>query len=322
MVTGGTGSIGASLVQQVLAHRPASIRVLTNDEDSLHRSSQQWGDPRIRYLLGDVRSKDRMRRAMKEVDVVFHAAALKHVPFCEYNPFEAVEVNVMGTQNVVDAALDAGVDAVVGVSTDKAVNPVNTMGATKLLSEKLVLDANNYKGRSKTRFWCARFGNVVNSRGSIVPVVHERIRSRQPVEVTDPGMTRFILPIETAAKVVVDSVGYCKGGEVVVPAEMAIVRIGDLVKVLVQRFARLEGLAPASVDVRTVGARAGEKMHEMLFTDEEMPHVRRRGDAYVLHAGQPPAPTPVAGLVARSDQGAALSEAEIAALLDRLAIGR
>lgn len=329
LVTGGTGSIGSALVAEVLRHGPAAVRVLTNDENSLHAFKMRLQRPDVRFLLGDVRSKDRMRRAMQDVDIVFHAAALKHVPFCEYNPFEAVEVNVLGTQNVVDTALDAGVEAIIGISTDKAVNPANTMGATKLLSERLLLDANHFKGAAPTRFWCARFGNVLNSRGSILPVVRQRVAEGGPVLITDADMTRFVLPIERAAHVVADSVRHCRGGEVVVPAEMDVVRVGDLVEVAVEHFARRAGKDPAAIARRVVGMRPGEKMHEALFTEEEAARVRRVGEAYML-CGLPvpeeggPRPgclaaevgEPVPGLALRSDQATPLARPAIARLLE------
>ena len=171
LVTGGTGCIGSEIVKSILNYEPKVVRIFSNDEDNTFKMSQELGTSRNkRFLIGDIRDKERLITAMKGIDIVYHAAALKHVPLCEYNPFEAIKTNVLGTQNVIEAALENNVKKVINISTDKAVNPVNTMGATKLLAEKLITDANFYKGAIETVFSCVRFGNVLFSRGSVIPL--------------------------------------------------------------------------------------------------------------------------------------------------------
>ena len=281
LVTGGTGTIGEEIVRQLIPKKPASLRVFSNDENGQHLTRQRFGDNQvIRFLLGDVRSLARLDRAMKNVDLVFHAAALKHVDFCEYNPFEAVETNVIGTQNVLNAALENDVDAVVAISTDKAVNPVSTMGATKLLAERLVTDANYYKGNARTRFWSVRFGNVLNSRGSLIPLVRDHVREGKAVQVTNPNMTRFIIPLEDAVSVVLKTVEYCEGGEVIVPNAMTVVRIGDLVSALIDEATTQIGTNRVGIDY--IGPRSGERFHEYLLSPEESAIAERKGDVYVI----------------------------------------
>ena len=176
LVTGGTGSIGSEIVKKVLEHSPKAVRVLDNNETSLFELEQELNSNKIRTLIGDIRDNERLMRALEGVDIVFHAGALKHVPLCEYNPFDAVKTNVIGTQNVLNAALDQNVDKVIVISTDKAVNPINVMGATKLLAERLTISANNYTGDKNTVFSCVRFGNVLDSRGSVVPLFKNQLK--------------------------------------------------------------------------------------------------------------------------------------------------
>lgn len=259
LVTGGTGSIGSEIVRSLIPHNPGVIRVLSNDEDALFHLQQEIGWGPCRYIIGDVRDRRVMMRAMEDVDIVYHAAALKHVPLCEYNTFEAVKTNVLGTQHVIEAAFCNDVDRVVNISTDKAVNPVNAMGATKLLTEKLVCNANDGKGLKRTVFASVRFGNVLNSRGSVVPVWEEQIRRGVPVTVTDPDMTRFMMSVDDAVKLVFKATVLMKGGEVFI-LKMPVVRLGDL-------FERV--LAGRRVETRVVGLRPGERRHECLMTEEE-----------------------------------------------------
>src|SRR4030042_3273823 len=214
LVTGGTGCIGSEIVKNLLKYSPAVVRVFSNDEDNTFRMKQELGDEeKIRFLMGDIRDKERLLLVMENIDIVYHAAALKHVPLCEYNPFEAIKTNVVGTQNVIDAALNSGVEKVISISTDKAVNPVNTMGATKLLSEKLIIDANYYKGVRKTVFSCVRFGNVLFSRGSVIPLFEEQIRQKKPITITDPEMTRFMMSLSDTIELVFKATLLAKGGE-------------------------------------------------------------------------------------------------------------
>jgi FlaA1/EpsC-like NDP-sugar epimerase len=269
LVTGGTGSIGSEIVRNLLPHAPRAVRVVSRDDTKQFELQQRYPDVgALRMLIGDVRSRERMTRAMAGVDVVFHAAAMKHVPACEFNPFEATETNVRGAQNVVEAALDAGVQRVLGISTDKAVDPTNVMGATKLLAERLLSAAEKYKGAAPTRFASVRFGNVIGSRGSLVPLVHAQVAAGGPVTITDPEMTRYLMPVDDAVRLCFDAMARMQGGEVFI-LKMPRVRIGDLVEVLVEAYAPLFGKRAADIELRTIGARAGEKHDEVLLTDDE-----------------------------------------------------
>ena len=269
LVTGGTGSIGSEIVRQVLAQGPTVVRVFSRDETKQYYLENSFGRRAdIRYLVGDVREKDRLRRALKDIDVVFHAAALKQVPSCEYNPFEAVKTNVVGTQNVIEASLDAGVGKVIAVSTDKAINPTSTMGATKLLAERLIATANAWA--TETMFACVRFGNVLNSRGSLIPVVKSQIERGGPVTLTDERMTRFMMPIAEAVKLTLEAGAIATGGEIFI-LKMPTVRIKDLLRALIDQYAPLVGIDPAAVPIYKIGVRPGEKIDEELLTQEELP---------------------------------------------------
>jgi UDP-N-acetylglucosamine 4,6-dehydratase/5-epimerase len=216
LVTGGTGSIGSHIVRQLIAQEPRALRILSRDETKqlyLQEELARSGDlASVRFLIGDVRDPIRLRRAMEGIDVVFHAAAMKHVPACEYNPFEAVQTNVLGTQNVITAAREASVGRVVAVSTDKACSPENTMGATKLLAERLIAAAHGF---SAGQVLCGvRFGNVIGSRGSLVPIVRQQLREGRPVTLTDSRMTRFMMTMEDAARLVLTAGARAHGGEI------------------------------------------------------------------------------------------------------------
>ena len=258
LVTGGTGSFGKKLVRVLLdEYNPAKIIVFSRDELKQHEMRVAgYNAPNLRYFIGDVRDLERMRRAFEGVDIVIHAAALKQVPACEYNPMEAIKTNILGSSNVIDAALDAGVERVVALSTDKAVNPVNLYGATKLAAEKLFVQSNAYAGGRDTRFSCVRYGNVVGSRGSVVPVFL-RQRESGTVTVTDERMTRFWISLEQGVRFVIKCAEEMHGGEVFVP-KIPSMTILDLAKTI----------APdASVNV--IGIRPGEKLHEVLISEDE-----------------------------------------------------
>src|SRR5262245_23906910 len=254
LVTGATGSFGKKFMEVVLReHRPRRLIVYSRDELKQHdMRTGGYDHPSLRYFLGDVRDLDRLRRAMNGVDVVVHAAALKQVPACEYNPFEAIMTNVMGGKNMIDAALDAGVKKVIALSTDKAVNPANLYGATKLCAEKLFVQSNAYSGAKGTRFSCVRYGNVVGSRGSVIPLFLKQ-RKTGTVTVTDPRMTRFWITLEQGVKFVVRCIDLMHGGEVFVP-KIPSMNILDLVKVIAPECA-----------IKEVGIRPGEKLHEVLI---------------------------------------------------------
>jgi len=269
LVTGGTGFIGSEIVKTLLEYNPKVVRIFSNDEDATFYMGQEIGKGSDRrFLIGDIRDKERLVRAMEDIDIVYHAAALKHVPLCEYNPFEAIKTNVLGTQNVIDAALVNGVKKVISISTDKAVNPVNTMGATKLLAEKLMIDANFYKGARKTVFSCVRFGNVLFSRGSVVPLFDWQIKNKKMVTVTDPEMTRFMISIDNTMALVFKATLMAKGGEIFI-LKMPVLKINDLVDVVIKKYAEKYGYKPSEIKKKTIGSRPGEKVFEELMTETE-----------------------------------------------------
>jgi UDP-N-acetylglucosamine 4,6-dehydratase len=269
LVVGGTGSIGSALTKALFHFRPAVIRVLSNDENGLFEMHQELGErPDLRFLQGDVRDKDRQRLAMRDIDVVFHAAALKHVPISEYNPFEAVQTNVIGTQNLLEAAIWTGVEKFVFISTDKAVNPASTLGASKLLCEKLVLDAASYRGPKLSSFSCVRFGNVLGTRGSVWHVFRAQIAQGGPVTITGKGMTRFIMLEEEAVHLLLRAAEIAQGGEIFV-LKMDGTRIPDLARAMIDELAPKYGQDPKKIEIREVGARPGEKQHEELMTEDE-----------------------------------------------------
>ena len=258
LITGGTGSFGKRFIETLLEdHHPRKIIVYSRDELKQHEMRiGGYSHPSLRYFIGDVRERDRLKRAMADVDIVIHAAALKQVPSCEYNPFEAVKTNVVGSQNLIDAAIDCGVKKVVALSTDKAVNPVNLYGATKLCAEKLFIQGNVYSGKQPTRLSCVRYGNVIGSRGSVIPLFMEQ-RKTGTLSVTDPRMTRFWITLDQAVDLVVKALLHMQGGEVFVP-KIPSMRIVDLA----------QAIGP-ECRIEVAGIRPGEKLHEVLTTEEE-----------------------------------------------------
>jgi len=271
LVTGGTGSFGRKFVEIMLQdYHPAKLIVFSRDELKQHEMRERgFDDPTLRYFLGDVRDLLRLRRAMHGVHIVVHAAALKQVPACEYNPIEAILTNIMGGRNVIEAALDAGVERVMALSTDKAVNPINLYGATKLAAEKLFVQSNAYAGGSGTRFSCVRYGNVVGSRGSVVPVFL-RQRAGGTITITDERMTRFWLTIDQGVRFTIGCVERMLGGEVFVP-KIPSMRVVDLAR----------AIAPDS-RIERIGIRPGEKMHEVLVSEDEARHTLELDDLFVV----------------------------------------
>ncbi|MGO9752187.1 MAG: UDP-N-acetylglucosamine 4,6-dehydratase (inverting) [Solirubrobacteraceae bacterium] len=276
LITGGTGSFGREFVRVVLAeHDPAAIRIYSRDELKQWEMARELrDDSRLRFLIGDVRNRDRLRMALRGVDVVIHAAALKHVPVCEYNPFEAVQTNVNGAENVVAAAIDNHVPRTLALSTDKAVHPVNLYGATKLCAEKIVTQGNSYAGDTRVRFASVRYGNVVGSRGSVVSLFEQQARTGE-LTITDESMTRFWITLKQAVDFVISSLSMMQGGEVFVP-RIPSMQLRDLA----------DALAPGTPR-RVVGIRPGEKIHEVLITEDESRHARTLPDRYVIY---PPFP--------------------------------
>lgn len=282
LVTGGAGSIGSELVRQLLDRDPAVVRVFDTNERGVFALRREFGeDERLRYLIGDVRDRDRLRMAIEDVDIVFHAAGLKHVELNEYNPFEAVRTNVQGTQNLIRVAMDEEIESVVVVSTDKASHPVSVMGATKLLSERLTIAANTYKGSRDTRFGCVRFGNVLSSAGSVVPTFRNQIRQGGPVTVTNPEMTRFVMPMAEAAELVLTAHSQLTNGEVFV-LKMNALRIGDLAEAMIEQYAPEFGYDPEQIEVDIIGARPAERIHEKLISSDESINARELERLFVI----------------------------------------
>jgi len=270
LVTGGLGSFGQKFTEVLLRdHNPKTIRIYDNRELACVEFGRKFKDERLRFFVGDVRDTKRLNRAMEGVDVVVHAAALKHVPICEYNPIEAIKTNINGSINVIDAAIDNGVEKAIAISTDKAVQPVNLYGATKMVAEKLFVQGNSYSGDKKTIFSCARYGNVMGSSGSVVPLFKEQ-KQKGEITITDEKMTRFWITLEEGVKFVINCIDMMKGGEVFVPKipSMKIIDVAD-------------AIAPEAKK-KIIGIRPGEKLHEVLFTEEESRHVKEFDDYFIV----------------------------------------
>jgi len=283
LITGGTGSLGRELVLNILQHNPKVIRIFDVDETEQFdfQHELKGHEKTVRFLLGDVRDKERLNRATEDIDIIFHTAALKHVMACEYNPFEAVKTNIIGMQNVIDAALNNNVGKVIFTSSDKAVNPSNTMGTTKLLAEKLMTAANYYKGARDCVFSSVRFGNVMGSRGSVIPLFRRQIKAGGPVTITDPTMTRFMMSMSQAVELVFRSAEVSQGGEVFI-FKMPTVNISDLAEVLIDELAPRYGHQPEDINVDTIGIKPGEKMYEELMTDDEAIRSLERDDMFII----------------------------------------
>ena len=275
LITGGTGSFGKKCTEVLLRNGPPSrLVIFSRDELKQYEMQQQFTDPCFRFFIGDVRDRDRLYRAMSGVDTVIHAAALKQVPSCEYNPFEAVKTNILGAVNIIDASIDCGVERVIAISSDKAVNPVNLYGATKLCAEKLFVQGNNYSGYAATKLSCARYGNVVASRGSVIPLFIQQ-RPTGVITVTDERMTRFWITLEQGVEFVLNCLQKMHGGEVFVP-KIPSMNIMDLVA----------AVAP-DCEVKFTGVRPGEKLHELLVSPDESRQALEFSDMFLI---QPPHP--------------------------------
>lgn len=270
LLTGGTGSFGNAFIQRVLEHYPrATIRVYSRDELKQSEMAAKYGQEQVRYFIGDIRDSRRLLRAAQGADYLVHAAALKQVPAAEYNPSEAVATNIIGGMNIVDAAIDAGVRKVVALSTDKAVNPVNLYGATKLCMEKVIVQGNAYAAKRETHLACVRYGNVVGSRGSVVPIFRNQIKSGR-LTITDARMTRFWITLPQSVDLVLYALEHMVGGEVFIP-KIPSMKVVDLA----------EAMAPG-LPIDFIGIRPGEKLHEALLTEDEARHSIDAGDVYVV----------------------------------------
>ncbi|MDD3052317.1 MAG: UDP-N-acetylglucosamine 4,6-dehydratase (inverting) [Candidatus Cloacimonetes bacterium] len=270
LLTGGTGSFGNKFAEIILRdHNPKSLRIYSRGEYNQYIMEQKFKDDRIRFLIGDVRDRDRLYRAMNGVDIVVHAAALKQVPACEYNPIEAIRTNIDGAVNVIDAAIDNSVEKVMAISTDKAVHPVNLYGATKMVAEKLFVQGNTYTGKRKTRFSCVRYGNVIGSRGSVIPLFKEQ-KKKGVLTITDERMTRFWLTLDQGVNFVLNSIERMQGGEIFIP------------KIPSMRMTNLADAIAPEAKKEIVGIRPGEKLHEIMITEDEARHAKEFSDYFAI----------------------------------------
>lgn len=269
LITGGTGSFGKKFTEKVLETNVKKVIIFSRDELKQYEMKQEFKDERLRFFIGDVRDKDRLYRAFDGVDYVIHAAAMKHVDACEYNPFEAVKTNINGAQNIIEAAIDKQVEKVIALSTDKAAAPINLYGATKLASDKLFVAGNSYAGDKKTRFAVVRYGNVVGSRGSVVPFF-KKIRATGRLPITDERMTRFWITLNQGVQFVFDSFDRMQGGEIFIP-KIPSMSIMDLAK----------AIAP-ECELEIVGIRPGEKLHEVMITEDDARRTLEYDKYYVI----------------------------------------
>lgn len=260
LITGGTGTVGSALAQEILRRHPKQLRIFSRDETKQYYLWENLGQPKnLRLLIGDIRDKDRLMTAIEGVDIVFHAAAMKHVPFCEYNPFEAIKTNILGSLNVVECSIKCGVEKAIAISTDKAVNPTNTMGATKLLMEKVFINGNYFKGDAKTKFSCVRFGNVAWARGSVFPLWQYQAKKNQKIKITDPEMTRFLMSQEQASNLILRATSLAQGGEIFI-LKMPSAKLDQIAKIFLAKYFSHQEIA-----IEIIGIRPGEKTHEELL---------------------------------------------------------
>tara|TARA_Y100001936_G_C16071253_1_gene670748 strand:+ start:1471 stop:2469 length:999 start_codon:yes stop_codon:yes gene_type:complete len=275
LITGGTGSLGNALTSRLLKEDVDTIRIFSRNENKQITMESKFNDDRLRFLLGDIRDYPRLVRAMEDIDIVFHAAALKHVPVIEYNPFEAIKTNVIGSQNIIDACLEEDVSKAIAIGTDKAVSPLNTYGATKLLMEKLFITASNYlkKERHQTRFSALRYGNVLGSSGSVIPKFIEQIKDKQKVTITDPNMTRFSVAMDDALDFILNATKIAKGSEIFVP-KLKAYTISDVKNALFELLGK--------TDEEIIGIREGEKLNEILINSDEIRYTWEYENMYMI----------------------------------------
>jgi len=276
LITGGTGSFGQKFTEIILQeYNPRTVRIFSRGELLQYQMQQKFkGNPKLRFLIGDIRDRERVYRAMNGVDIVVHAAALKQVPACEYNPIEAVRTNIDGATNIIDAAIDNGVEKALAISTDKAVLPVNLYGATKLVMERLFVQANVYTGGRKSKFACVRYGNVVGSRGSVIPLFRKQ-KELGKLSITDERMTRFWITLEQGVRFVIECIGRMIGGEICVP-KIPSMKVSDIANTIAPQAER-----------EVIGIRPGEKLHEILLTREEARHSREFDNYFVIEPEHP-----------------------------------
>lgn len=282
LIIGGTGTIGQSLLRQILLEEPKVIRVLSRDEHKQYIIQNDLGiRDDIRYLIGDVRDYDRMISAMEDIDYVFHVAALKHVPSCEYNPYEAVLTNIGGTHNVIKAGIAQKIKKIIFTSSDKAISPTNTYGATKLTAERMIVASEHSKGNSKTIFSIVRFGNVIGSRGSVIPLFINQIMKNRKVTVTNQDMSRFMMTVNQATELTIKAMKEAEGGEIFV-LKMPVILLGDLVKIIIEETCKKYDIHKREIEIEEIGTRAGEKMFEELMTYDESLTAWELSDMFII----------------------------------------
>ena len=283
LVTGGAGSIGSEVVRQLIKHNPKEIRIFGRGEERLAALRKELKDnANVIFFVGDIRDESRLEEAMAGADIVFHAAAMKHVDICEYNPREAIKTNVLGTDNVITYALKNNVERAILISTDKATEPTNTMGATKMLAERLMAEADAFRAKGKRTIFCAtRFGNVLGSAGSILPLFEKSIKEKKEIPVTDEEMTRFVMTIPEAAGLVLEAGRIAKGGETFV-LKMKSLRLRDLISVIIDIVCRKYGYKTSDIKKNIIGLRPGEKIHEGLISETECPRTLETDSFYII----------------------------------------
>jgi UDP-N-acetylglucosamine 4,6-dehydratase len=284
LVCGGTGTIGSEIVAQLLKYNPKAIRILSNSEIELWESKQKFhnNEENLRFLLGDIRNYERVKRAAKDVDIIFNAAAVKHVPIGEYNPMEAINVNIHGLENIIEAAFENNVEKLINISTDKAVNPTTVMGATKMLGERLCISRELAKGTNSTIISCVRFGNVLGSRGSIIPLIINQIENQGYVTITDEKMKRFFMSISQAVNLVLQASVIAKGAEIFV-LKMPVVYIKDLIEVIIEEYCNKIKKDSKSIEIKNIGARFSEKLDEELISSEEFSSCYELENMYIIY---------------------------------------
>jgi len=275
LITGGTGSLGHALTKRLLDEGAKTIRIFSRNESKQIEMESNFNDDRLRFFVGDIRDSERLFTALEDVDIVFHAAALKHVPKIEYNPFESIKTNVIGSQNVIDNSLRQDVEKVICVGTDKAVSPLNTYGATKLLMEKLFVSANNYVNseKHKTKFVAVRYGNVLGSSGSVIPRFIELIKKNRPITITDTKMTRFTITMSEALNFILNAAKTGNGSEIFIP-KLKSYEMSTLIETLIELFGETQQ--------EITGIRLGEKLHETLINNDEIRYTWNVNDMYML----------------------------------------
>jgi len=284
LITGGSGTVGVALIEHILKnYSPKVIRIYSRDETKQFflKKKLKAHNEKLRFLIGNIRDKERLNRALEGIDIVFHLAALKHVVACEYNPFEAIKTNILGIQNLIETCIDNDVERVIFTSTDKAATPCNTMGVTKLLGEKLITAANYYKGGKRTIFHSVRFGNVLGSRGSLVPLIENQVKNNLPITLTHSEMTRYIMGLNDVFELIIKTLNLAQGGEVFV-LKMKIVKIIDIIQVLVEFFVKKHKKQAEDIQIKEIGMFVGEKLYEELFSIEESERTYEIEGMYII----------------------------------------